>query len=545
MSQLKLDLHDIQGNIVKAYGRYGFPKGRYVFFSVCDRLAAREFVQALVPYVTTSSPWRESGTKSGSRTDPGASTSGAAPIPEVTTNLAFSYHGLRELGVPRASLQTFPDEFAMGMKARRDILGDDGASAPECWDPVWQSADPVDIFVAIHGQDERCLELRYQEIVTLVERSQGGVKLLVGHRGEDGRDDLPYQAASAIYVDGVPSAKEHFGYTDGISDPFFKGTGAYEANVVGGGKVTHFPADMRLGWKALETGEFLLGYKDEALELPEAPSPRLLAHNGTFMVYRKLHENVGSFDDYLEHVGAEYPGGKEALAAKFSGRWRNGAPLARFPHEQEATKFAEAWSTAKLAITQSKTPEERERNKALFAELNEQFVAFDYANDLDGGGCPLGAHTRRANPRSALEFGKPLAFETPGGLSNRRRLIRRGLPYGDTSKQRADNGEQGIIFMAINASLRRQFEFVQQQWMNYGNDFRLANDKDPLTGNHGRDERGHGTGQMVVQTAKADPNPPFFCSKLPRFVETRGGEYFFVPSLTALRMIAEGSLDPT
>jgi Dyp-type peroxidase family len=534
MSQLKLDLHDIQGNIVKAYGRYGFPKGRYVFFSVCERLGARQFVASLVPSITTSAPWREYGAKST-----------GAPIPEVTTNVAFSYHGLRELGVPRASLQTFPDEFAMGMKARRDILGDDGVSAPERWDPVWQGEDTIDIFVAIHGQHERCLELRYQEIEALVERSRGGVKLLRGHRGREGRDDLPYQEASAIYDGGVPTPKEHFGYTDGISDPFFKGTGAHASNVIGGGKVTHFGPETRLGWQPLETGEFLLGYKDEALELPEAPSPKLLAHNGTFMAYRKLHENVGAFDAYLEHVGKEYPGGKEELAAKFAGRWRNGAPLSRFPREDDAIEFAEQWQTAKLAIAQSKSKEEREQNKARFSQLNAQFVAFDYAQDLEGGGCPLGAHTRRANPRSALEFGKPLAFETPGGLSNRRRLIRRGLPYGDSSKVRDDEGEHGIIFMALNASLRRQFEFVQQQWMNYGNDFRLANDKDPLVGNHGRDERGHGTGQMVIQTAQKDTNPPFFCSKLPRFVETRGGEYFFIPSLTALRAIAEGSIDPT
>ncbi len=534
MSDLQLDLHDIQGNIVKAYGRYGFPKGRYVFFSVRDQERGRQFIQALVPRITTSAPWRERGKNSGT-----------APVPEVTTNIAFSYHGLRELGVPRASLQTFPDEFAMGMRARRDILGDDGSSAPEHWDPIWQEPDAIHIFVAIHGQDERCLELRYQEIVTLVERSAGGVVLLTGHRGEGGRDDLPYQAASAIYIDGVPSPKEHFGFTDGISNPFFKGTGAHESSVMGGGKPTGLPAETRLGWRALETGEFLLGYKDEALELPEAPSPKLLSNNGTFMVYRKLHENVASFDAYLEHVGAEYPGGKEALAAKFAGRWRNGAPISTFPTEKEANAFAEEWAQAKLAIAQAGNKEQRERAKERFSKLNEKFVAFDYTKDIEGGGCPLGAHARRANPRSALEFGKLLAFETPGALSNRRRLIRRGLPYGDAQKTRDDKSEQGIIFMALNASLRRQFEFVQQQWMNYGNDFRLANEKDPLVGNHGSDERGHGTGQMVVQSKEDDPKPPFFCSKLPRFVETRGGEYFFVPSLSALRMIGQGSIDPT
>ena len=47
-------------------------------------------------------------------------------------------------------------------------------------------------------------------------------------------------------------------------------------------------------WAPLATGELLLGYADEAGELPVAPVPHLLASNGTFMVYRKLHQNVGT-----------------------------------------------------------------------------------------------------------------------------------------------------------------------------------------------------------------------------------------------------------
>ena len=81
--------------------------------------------------------------------------------------------------------------------------------------------------------------------------------------------------------------------------------------------------------------------------------------------------------------------------------------------------------------------------------------------------------------------------------------------------------------------------------MNYGNDFRLANDKDPIVGNHGVTADGKPDGRMIAQTDPSDPAPPFICSQLPRFVETRGGEYFFMPSLTALRMIGDGSIDPT
>ncbi len=523
----RLDLHDIQGSILKAYGRHGYPKGRYVFFHVADGEPGRRFVKNLVRLITTSTPFG------------GADHPDAAPKPAATTNIAFTYHGLRELGVPRDSLQSFPDEFAMGMKGRRDILGDDGASAPARWDPLWSDAE-VHILVWINGVTSQAVHAKYEEILRALDvGTPAGVIQIKGHRGR-GRDDLEYQDASALYVDGEPTAREHFGYTDGISNPYFKGMNVHESNVMGGGKVTGQAVETRAGWEPLETGEFLLGYQDEAAECPEAPTPTLLARNGTFMVYRKLHQNVGSFEAYLDRMGRDFPGGKEALAAKFAGRWRNGAPLTTFPREADAVAFAERWQKAKMAIVVAVGPEEREAAKRRFADINVQFTAFDYAKDLEGGRCPVGAHCRRANPRGALEFGHQGAFETTGAVSNRRRILRRGLPYGESSANRDDDGDHGIIFMALNASIRRQFEFVQQQWMNYGNDFKLANDKDPLAGN--QESAG---GRMVMGSAPDDPNPPFFCGKLPRFVETRGGDYFFVPSLTALRLIADGDIDPT
>ncbi len=102
----------------------------------------------------------------------------------------------------------------------------------------------------------------------------------------------------------------------------------------------------------------------------------------------------------------------------------------------------------------------------------------------------------------------------------------------------SDADDRGVIFIALNASLSRQFEFVQQQWINYGNDAHLGNDKDILLGNHG------GDGKYVVQGDTTPTNPPFVCSHLPNFVELRGGDYFFLPSITALGMIAMGLVDP-
>lgn len=533
----KLDLYDIQGNIVKAYGRFGFPKARYVFFGFSEAVAAQQFVEKIIPLVTTSERWGKD-----------AEANGLGAPPKATTNIAFSYRGLKQLGLPRQSLQSFPADFSMGMKARHKILGDDGASAPCNWDPIWRDND-VHCWVSINGGNESDIETRYQKILGFVEDLSGGVKLLSGHRGADNSEHNDYQQASALFDNDKPTQKEHFGYTDGISDPFFKGSEMNPANVMGGGKRTRNDPETIEGWEALEAGEFILGHRDEAFEYPvNAAQPRLLSLNGTYMVYRKLHENVGAFNAYIKNIGKDFSGGSEAVAAKFVGRWRNGAPISRFPTEDVANQFVSKLEAAKQALKDVSMGGDGRKKQSCqrdYDALRKQLVAFDFSEDFDGARCPVGAHARRVNPRGALEFGQTKAFVTPGALVNRRRIARRGLPYGEAKDPSSNTGNHGIIFMAINASIERQFEFIQQQWVNYSNDFKLANDKDPLVGNHEIDMEGNSAGKMIIEGDKDNNTPPFFCSGMPRFVETRGGEYFFMPSLTALKMISEGVVDPT
>jgi len=227
------------------------------------------------------------------------------------------------------------------------------------------------------------------------------------------------------------------------------------------------------------------------------------------MVYRKLHQNVATFRAYLNQQAASYGAGdsqaREKLAAKFIGRWRDGTPLELSPDQPD------------FAITQDPN---RSTN-------------FMYGTDLEGTRCPLGAHIRRVNPRDAFGF--------EGRLIRRRRITRRGMPYGTfvaPDEPASDTDDRGIIFMALNANLSRQFEFIQQQWIEYGNDAHQGNDKDILMGNHG------GRGRFVVQGDRSPANPPLVCSHLPNFVELRGGDYFFVPSITALGMLAMNLVDP-
>ena len=424
----EMDLGDIQGNIVKAYGRYGFPFARHTFYNVTSAEIGREFVRQITPLVTTSIPWRNKAT-----------------IPLVATNIAFTYEGLRHLDVPEDTLHSFSDEFSMGMKARRDIIGDTGPNHFSHWDPIWNSeqhgeAQHVHILISINGKTEPDVEKRYQEIIERLSRANMafpdiknlGVTQLSGHRGPGGTI-LDYQPSAAL---AGQENKEHFGYSDGISGTYFRGCGEDPTLVVGGGKPNGKDPRTIEGWDPLEPGEFILGHPDEGGAYPEAPGPPLFSRNGTFLVYRKLHQNVASFRSYLDAEGARFSGGKEALAAKFAGRWRNGAPLALFPTQDEADRFAKELNGLEaLYYAGTLTHEQRVR----FDALSLQLVAFDYVDDPDGAKCPFGAHTRRTNPRSSLEF-QPKAFSTPAALTNRRRILRRGLPYGLAEDKATDTG---------------------------------------------------------------------------------------------------------
>jgi deferrochelatase/peroxidase EfeB len=512
-----LDLWDIQGNVVRPYGRFGFPVARYLLLNVRDGRLGREWLAGLIPRITTSATWGDGPQ--------------GVPRPMATLNIAINHAGFVALDLPQASLNSFPHEFTMGMRKRKDIIGDDGPSSPDHWDPVWRSggADKaVHVLLTLNAQTPAAMATQYDTILQTLAASQGAVALLEGHLGANGQE-LPFQEGHLLMEDGKPTPKEHFGYTDGIGDPYFDGIADPRYRVEGRGK------QMEDGtWQPLATGEFLLGHIDEAKEYPLAPQPVLFSRNGTYMVYRKLHQNVASFDALLQREGANYPGGPELLAAKFVGRWRdNGAPLVSAPDAQSK----QAWD-AQFAQA---SPEQRD------AMLSD----FSYDDDMSGARCPMSAHIRRLNPRASLEIKAGVcpgefvrnkgAFDTPGGLANRRRILRRGLAYGDSTDRGSDAGDHGVIMMMLNANIGRQYEFIQQQWVNYGNDFREANDKEVLLGNHNAFDP-----TCVIHAA--DPSgdvPPRFVRNIPRLVETRGGDYFFVPSLTALRLIARGLIDPT
>lgn len=560
----ELDRADVQGGILRAYGRLGFPKARYFFLSVREGAKGRRLIEALRPQVTTASRWVDP-----TRGEPLLRTlhpkvtdairaqgiddyPGVVQLvkPKVAINVAFTFLGLLALEVPTRTLRGMPDEFVDGMEQRAAMLGDTPWLAKR--DTIWKRAKelPVHILVSMNAEMDDAgapvaeLEARTQWLRGLCAASEGGVELLSGH----GPTEAQYQEMSAVLRDdggkAAPTNKEHFGLSDGFGDPVFVGQYGPKAEAIkriGGGKL--LPDQT---WAPLATGEFLLGHPDEAQEIPDAGMPLEFSRNGTFMAYRKLHENTASFSNYIKTQGQMYAGvmgltdldeAQATVAAKLVGRWSDGVPLMAADTYQKWQAFNAELSAAQQA-----------GDKVKLAAMALEYVQFVYRPDPDGASCPVTAHMRRVNTRDTLDpfFSSTDRKDWMGSaLNNRRRILRRGLPYGSVDGPNAvDDAEHGIVFLAVCANLFRQFEFVQQQWVQYGLDFNAGSDTCPIVGNHDP----YGTGpdaKFVIATRPGGTGAPFICERVPQFVEPRGGDYFFVPSMTALRMIGMGTVDPT
>jgi Dyp-type peroxidase family len=273
----------------------------------------------------------------------------------------------------------------------------------------------------------------------------------------------------------------------------------------------------------VRAGEFVLGYPNEyglltdrplvpaaadpAAVLPPdaATGERDLGRNGTYVVVRQMQQDVPGFWRFMRAAAGD--GDATALAAKMVGRWPGGAPLVDAPGGDDP-----AHATAN---------------------------GFGYANaDPVGMRCPVGAHVRRANPRDSLDPNPGTADSI--AVNRRHRLLRRGRKYGPpadvdglrSGTASADDVDRGLHFICVGGNIARQFEFVQRAWVGSPKFATLYDDADPLIGRHRPDG-----GTFTI------PDRPVRrrVTGLPQFVTVRGGSYFFLPGLHALRYLGSTS----
>jgi Dyp-type peroxidase family len=417
----------------------------------------------------------------------------------AAVNVALTASGLKALGVEELELAYFSAEFREGMapkpadgstvSRRSSLLGDIGRDSPEHWDwGGWKNGAPIDGVMLLYATDEAALQGLIEEEERAMAAVAMPIKILRGRLYDD--------------------RKEHFGFTDGISQPAIEGTAP--ANRMG-----HKQARISV----VKPGEFVLGYLNERgtrVSYPVSPVPgrrnseavppalaRDLMRDGTYLVFRQLEQHVDVFDKFISETAKLLHGElnsdtKDRVAARLVGRRPNGEPL-----------------ISPAADSSPDAP--HKRNDFLY-----------YFEDRFGLACPIGAHIRRANPRDALGQAPDTALR----LSKMHRIIRRGRIYGqrqirDTEGQAQSAEPRGLHFICLNADIAGQFEMVQHTWLNSTHFNGLDHEADPMS--HYR----VGDSIMTFQH-----RPTNLRVTVPKLVTVRGGAYFFLPGIEALRSLA-------
>jgi deferrochelatase/peroxidase EfeB len=495
MSATAVEYDDIQGLVRFGYKR--LTQACFLLLRVTDAQAARD--------------WLARAPVSSAKTQ--------EPPPTTALQVALTSAGLQALGVQPDVVEGFSHEFIVGMasdtsRARR--LGDLGANDPAGWQ--WG------------GSPEQL-----PHALLMLYAAPGGLEdwqREVLSECEQGFEQLGFLDTSDM--DGV----EPFGFADGISEPSIDWLRERPARDEEAGRYSNLSC----------LGEYLLGYPNEygaytdrplldANRDPEALLPRAedapdkvdLGRNGSYLVLRQLEQDVAGFWRFMDaQVGGD-PALRKQLAEEMVGRTMEGEPL--------------------VGHTGERIPgEDDPRN------------SFTYDSDGEGLRCPIGAHVRRSNPRNAdLPPGRPglvswarrtLGFDAEALAADKvsstrfHRLLRRGREYGNgvsveqaLSSAPANPGDAtGLHFICLGANIARQFEFVQSAWLAGLRFDGLSGDSDPLTATHLPRDDGTPTDGFSMPL---DSGPDRRVGGLPQFVTVRGGAYFFLPGLRALRYLSK------
>jgi deferrochelatase/peroxidase EfeB len=497
MTNPDLDFDDVQGLVRFAFG--SMHRALFYLVRIRDLNAARSWL--MNAHVTTARA--------------------LSPPPSTALQVAFTVDGLKALGVPREAIEGFAPEFLSGLagdESRSRRLGDVGQNAPGFW--RWGRTDRTPhVAVMMYGKEGAMAECEAE------------------FKGPSW--DVAFEVLERLTTSHLGEV-EPFGFVDGISQP-----------TVDWDEQRKIHGDQLQYSNIVSLGEFLLGYSNEyneytdrpllepnskgAVELLPAldqPQKKDLGRNGTYLVIRQLEQDVRGFWHFVDKASRSNPGERTRLAEAMVGRALDGSPLV--PVQSKPIDGIGA--------------DEKDRG----------YNQFTYESDPEGVRCPLGSHIRRANPRNA-DFPNPVkgmishllqtfGFERKSIrddlMSSTRfhRLLRRGREYGEgltpeeaLKDKPEDKTERGLHFICINSNIARQFEFVQGAWLMSTKFNGLSEESDPLMGNR---EPVQGCPSPNTFSIPSESGLRERCNDLPQFVTVRGGAYFFLPSVRALRYFA-------
>jgi Dyp-type peroxidase family len=514
-----LDWHDIQGNILG-----GFNKDHQTLLGISfseDQKSAKKFISAVAPRITDLEETMSFKVERKARLARGNATENA--MVATWTSIAFSFGGLRVLTSDAALFKDF--EFTQGLAKSSSRLGDPAGSTLT-W-KIGQEGQVPDALLLIASDLNSDREKVTEEVINLA--TSFGVS--VDYR-EDGHDLSFYSDADHKY----PSGREHFGFKDGISQPGIRGllpNGSYLTPRVpitwddGTG-----PEYADIGKPLVCAGQFLLGYAQQIDTFPRQAGPIQIlgdepnaigpawAKNGSFLVFRRLAQDVQAFRSF---VTAQANAAKKSLpdadrlAALLVGRWPSGAPVLRSP-------VVDNPSQANSSVA----------NAFAFGAENTHL---NLPDDTDGKICPVAAHIRKVNPRDQ---------DTDQGAASAtlmRRILRRGLPYGPPlppGQTETVRGDRGLLFLSYQSSIAQQFEFLASQWMNSSqlptnpSDYPEGLGFDMLVGQNPVDRERF----AYLRLPNGDVNLTTVALDIKEWITATGGGYFFAPSLSAIRSLA-------
>lgn len=437
---------------------YRASQASYLFFSITDPAVARKWLATELP--KPSSPWLGVAN---------ASPWPSGKAPAVLTQVALTHQGLKLLlaGVRQRDLDHFPLAFQQGAASRAYDNFDRGSSAPARWLFGQPTGDQDHVVLFLYLKDGSGTAAFDVAVNALEAATAHGLKHLRTMKGDSA------------------GGYEPFGFRDDVSGPRVSG---------------QCPGAEPAFQPSASPGEFLL--HEHYVSMFGGSSlgrmPQRLAGNGSFGVLRLMEQDVPAFNACTDREAARLGVNPDTLRAKLVGRWTNGVPLALAPDQPthsgplDAFDYAPSWEFPKVT------------------------------NDHVGLQCPVGAHIRRANPRSARVAGQP----------HGRRLLRRGMPATWTEGGQTKVGLMGLF---MGANIEQQFEFIQREWLQgdlAASGIRGTND--PIAA-----IRTDPTDFFLLERnpAHKDLPPRVLNVKVDPLITTRGCLYLFFPGLTALKAL--------